>query len=421
MRFVLGVAVGAALGFLLAYELFGSREVPSRRTTPVAPVAATPAAPAAKAPEPPQARGAEAHRGPLVIRHSGGSVTTTGDLVIIPDGEVLGAGTRTVEELRAALAEARTAADWALYFRALSELGAMGTPEAQALLVEVMGDDTLTFVGPWTGQHFLRWLEGSDAPGLLEAARRRAEIDIADNPDSRWKGVGWLSLVARRGGPGEIAWIESLGGSRNRDMEVDRALAEGAKNPLAAERLAARLKEKDHYLWSPYLSSFAKENPRAAFEAAVAALPEGRDRRSDELVELIGEAATADTLDRARTALLKIGDPFVRLDAVRAVERMRKRGLDVAGFAPLSVEARVMLERSASKPLAGSEKAVVRRTLEAIAAAPWTWDDGTRLAVRAFLDNADRRIAAAASEAMARMEGGPGGGPDGWQPERGSE
>jgi hypothetical protein len=402
MRFLAGIAVGVVLGFLGAYLAFRDTGPHPRAAGPgpaSGPAAAAPDS--GKAPAPPQDHPRATGRpGPLVVRFAGGGVTTTGDIVIIPAGEVVGGGERTLPEIEAALAAARAAADWGQYFRALAELGAMGTPEAHAVLVRLMGDESLRFEGPWTGQHFFRWLRGSDAEGLLEAARRRAEIDIADNPDSRWRGVGWLSLVALRGGPAEIEWLLSLGGGdQNREMEVDRALAEGASNPLAAARLASRLKDPWHSPWSPYLSSFAEANPPAALAAALDAMPEGRSRNRGELLRLVGEAATAETLDRARTALLGLTEPRVRLEAVRAVERMRERGLDVSGFQPLLDEPRLLLERSAAAPLKEAEKEAVRRALGVIEGSEATWSEATRAAA-------------------ARMEGGGGGG--GWRPERDS-
>jgi hypothetical protein len=418
MRFLAGIVVGAAVGFLAAYVFLGDQRTPVRSVEgaaspgPVAPAAE----PEAKAPAPPQTP-AKGPRGPLVVRHSGDGVTTVGDLVIIPDGELLGGGSRPLTEVQRALAEARAAADWGAYLQALHELGAMHTAESQALLVEVMGDESLRFAGAWTGQSFLGWLSGCDAPGLLEAARRRAEIDLLDNKDSRWRGAGWLSLVAIHGDEAEIAWIESLGGGeRNAEMEVDRALAEGASNPVAAARLAARMKDPKHFLWSPYLESFAQANPRAALEAAVEALPATPDRRTGELLRLIGEATTPETLDRARTAILAQEAPEARLEALRAVERMRRRGLDVSGFARLADEPRLLLERSAARPLTTEEKGLVRGALQAIGYNRVTWSDATRAAVKPFLDHADGAIAAAAREAVADMEDGAKG--DGWRPDR---
>lgn len=413
MRFALGMVLGLVLGFAAAHGVYRDPERPMRAAPPgVAPAPAAPLpAPPAPAPQAPSGP-----RGPLVVRYAGGGVTTTGNLVIIPDGEVVGSGTRTLPEIRRALADARAASDWSAYFQALNEVGPMGTPEAAALLVEVMGDESVRFEGPWTGRSFLRWLSGSDVPGLLEAARRRAEIDIAENPDSRWRGAGWLSLVALRGGVAEIAWIESLGrGDRNAEMEADRALADGAKNPLAAARLAARMKEPGRFLLSNYLESFARENPRAALDAAIEALPATPDRRTGELVRLIGEATTAETIDRARAALLGQADPGARLEALRAVERMRQRGLDVSAFAQLVDEPRLLLERSASRPLAGAEKGLVRSALDAIATNPVTWSDATLAAVRPFMSHPDADIAAKAREAAANAEKGAA---SGWHPER---
>ena len=157
---------------------------------------------------------------------------------IVFDGEAIQPA--PVEELRAALAEARAASDWNAYYRALLQLGVSGTPEAEALLVEIMGDGTLRLHGTWTGKQFYSWLKDSDVPGIGEAARRRAEIEVRENVGSRWEGIGFLSLVALHADAAELDWLETLGVDKNRAMEVDRALAQGARNPLAAERLLRR-------------------------------------------------------------------------------------------------------------------------------------------------------------------------------------
>lgn len=402
MRLVAGIALGVGMGFALAYGLLRPAAGPARAASPAAPVVPAPAEP--EAPVAPQDSTGNGPSGAVVVRTPGGV-----NMVILG---------RSLPEIRRALADARAAADWTSYFAALNELGAMRMPEAEALLVEVMGDATLRFEGPWTGKSFLQWLAESETPGLLEAARRRAEIDVAENPDSRWRGVGWLSLIALRGGAAEIAWIESLGGGdRNREMEVDSALAEGARNPLAAARLAARMKEPGHVLASPYIEAFARENPRAALEAAVEALPMTPDRRTGELLRLIAEATTKETLDRARAALLAQKDP-TGLEALRTVERMRQRGLDVSGFAPIVDEPRLVLERSASRPLDRGEAEVVRGALRAIGENPVTWSEATLAAVRAFTGNPDAGIADAARGAAAMIERKGALKSDGWDPER---
>jgi hypothetical protein len=422
VRFLAGVLVGLVAGGVAVFALLRDEE-PERAgravTTPPASEPPATTAGAAAAATHPDASGEPDHTaGSVIVRRGRGGYTTVGDLLIAPGGEVFNRTRRTLAEIRDALAGARAAADWAAFFEALAEAGAMGTPEARALLVELMGDRTLQFSGPWTGQRFFEWLAGADTPGLLEAALRRAEIDIADNPGSRWRGVGWLSLVALYGGAQEIAWLESLGGGdRNAEMEVDRALGEGAKNPLAAARLAARLKEPRHLLWGPYLTAFGQANPEAAFATAAEGLAGEGGRRAERWIELLGVTATAATLDRARTLFLALDEPEARRHALRALDGMRRRGLDVAGFEPLIDEPRLALERIAAQPTAEAATQAARLALGTIANIPVTRTEAALAAARRFVDHPDEGIAAIAREALQNAE--PGG--DGWRPERDGE
>ena len=165
-------------------------------------------------------------------------------------------------------------------------------------------------------------------PGSRDATQRIREIDhyrrLMDG-DSR--GVGWLSIVARFGGASDIAWIESRAeGDPKRERELDRALAEGAANPLAAARFAERMQDPERHLPRLCVRAFARENPDAAFEAAVRSLPTATRNRAA-IVELIGRSATDRTLEIALSVLAPLGT-----DALRAVDLMFRRGLDVARF-----------------------------------------------------------------------------------------
>ena len=112
-----------------------------------------------------------------------------------------------------------------------------GTTIALRDWVAEMGDVTVAIPGTHAGVAYYRRLKDAEVDGVLEAARRRAEHDMRERPNSRWRGLGWLSLVARFGGEAELVWIEALGaGDAWRERAVDRALAEGSRNPLAALR-----------------------------------------------------------------------------------------------------------------------------------------------------------------------------------------
>lgn len=417
VRFIAGLAVGLGVGLVAASGL--RAPAPEPRSSVAARLDPAPAVPAAvaPAPAPPQTSGACDARGPLIVRYPGGGVVALDNVVIIDGGEVIGCAPRTLTEIRRALADARAAEDWAAYYAALSELGTAGTREAEQVLVEVMGDESLRLEGYRTGKSFCGWLAESDVPGIVDAARRRAAIDIEDEPDdSRWRGIGWLALVALRGGEADLSWLESLGrGQRNTEMDVDRALAEGSANPLAVERLARRMRDPGGFRWSERFHSFAAEHPQAVLDAALEALPAVAE--ADDLLRMIAEATTPDTVDRTRAALLGLRLPDARLAALKAVGRMRDRGIDVSGFADLVDEPRLLLERSMSRPLDRGEAREVRNAIRAIGENPVTWGEAATGALRGFLEHEDTDVADAAKKALGRIGTGPEKG-RAWKPER---
>ena len=168
----------------------------------------------------------------------------------------------------------------------------------------------------------------SRSPDRGDAAQRISRIDYywrLKDGDSR--GGGWLSLVARFGGASDIAWMQRLAqADTKREREVDRALAEGAANPSAAAIFAERMQDPERHLPRLWVRAFARENPDAAFDAAVRALPAATRNRAA-IVELIGRSATDRTLETALAVLAPLGT-----DALRAVDLMFRRGLDVARF-----------------------------------------------------------------------------------------
>jgi hypothetical protein len=417
MRLLAGVVVGIGIGFAGGYAL-ARPPAEGVRAAAVAPRTA-PLVHAAAAPEaPPVSSSPAARRGPLIVRFPRDGVVSLDNIVIIDDGEVLACGPRPLAEVRQALADARAAADWAAYYAALTEAGTAGTREAEELLVEVMGDETLSLEGYRTGKSFRRWLADSDVKGIVEAARLRARIDIDDEPDdSCWRGVGWLALVALRGSEADLDWLEAHGrGDTNTEMDVDRALAEGARNPLAAARLLRRMREPGRFRWSRRIEALESSSPEAALAAALGALPEVEDQK--ELLRFVGEATTPFTIEATRAALLSLRDGTARGTALRAVGRLRDRGLDVSGFEDLVDEPRLLLERVASRPLDGDEAGEVREAIDVIRDNPVTWCDAATAALRAYAGHEDPGIAKAADEALLRITKSSGRGRE-WVPERG--
>jgi hypothetical protein len=346
-------------------------------------------------------------------------VTTTGDRVIVEEGELVEA--RSLAELRATLAKARAEGDWDAYWQALLEVAALGTREAEALLVAVMGDPTLHLKGAKIGRSFYLWLRESRVPGILEAARARAEIETREQPDARWRGSGWLSLVALHGGPAELAWIEALGTGRNWEMEVDRALAEGARNPIAAQRLAQRIEDPNHFLWSRHLDAFALENPAAAFTAALQALPGTRTKQREELLRLLGAVTTRETLPTVRSLLGSIEGEQNRLEAVAVADRISRRGLPVEGLEEIvDLPRRVLLHDAAGDlpPESQADVARLRSALNIVRSNPVTWDERTLALIKEVAERVDGELGKFAQRASVTLERGLAERVSGWSPKR---
>jgi hypothetical protein len=416
MRVAVGLAVGLLIGFVASGWIrfsdsgavregkapFAAADGTAQDTGAVE-LRAEPLPPAA----PPPVR-----RGPVWLRYWGSEVGVEGKMVFVPDGELVVAGTRTLAELRETLARARAARDWAEYWRTLVCLGGLGTPEAHALLVEVMGDTTLRLGGRSPGRSFYGWLKDANVPGLVEAARRRAEIELKESPpDERLSGAGWLSLVALHGGEAAIAWVESAADGGRRD----RALAEAARNPLAAARLGARIRGSDHALDSGGFDAFARENPGAAFDVAVDAI--GTAPYVGEFGRLFGKLTTRENFGRARDAILAL-DPARRIDAIPAIEWIREAGIDVSSLSPVTDEPRLVLERTAPVPLSEAETERVVRALVAVRAWRVTWSDAALSAVRALENHPTSRVAEEARDATRQILDRMPRQDDAWDPER---
>lgn len=95
-----------------------------------------------------------------------------------------------------------------LYYAVVRALAKAGTPEADEILIRVVGDDGLSFPSPQTLAHLVYdSLEKSEQPGIADAARRRFERNLKDGRDSWVAAEGWLDLVARHGDLEDVHWL----------------------------------------------------------------------------------------------------------------------------------------------------------------------------------------------------------------------
>ncbi len=171
----------------------------------------------------------------------------------------------------------------------------------------------------------------------------------------------------------------------------------------------------DHALDSPGFDSFARENPAAAFDAAVGALATASD--GSEVGRLLGKLTTAENFERARSAILAL-DSRRRLDAVWAIDWMQRRGVDVSSLAPVIDELRVVLERTPSVPLEKAEEKDVLRALAKVRSSRVTWSDTMLGAARALESHPNETVAEAARGTVRTILDERSRGTDAWDPER---
>jgi hypothetical protein len=341
---VIGLAGGLAIGWVYFSGDTARSERVERREDPVATASTAPgdstpdegdSAPSVSAARKPLDPHGRAYVYPQVV---------DGKRNYTIDGEPVAA--RPIEQIDAAMARARAEKNWPEYLRGILELILLDTPDAHARLVAILRDESLSLRGPWIGQRFYEGLKASQVEGIAEAARARARIEMEQKKDNQRAGLGFLALVALHGGDSDHAWIESLTGTNAGIAKADRAFAEGARNPAAAERMRRRYMDKG-VLHSGEWIMFARENPAVAFDTA-------RDlvRRDPTLIEnyrLLGYSTTAETLEQARTLLNHLPNDDARMLAIRAVQQMSLRKLDTSGFDDIIATPRVVIEEILSE------------------------------------------------------------------------
>jgi len=397
LRLVLGLAAGLALGWALFHRPPESRRQAER---PVAEPTPAPE-PDRAAPRPPPAREAlppDAPTGLDISREGGKPRYVMGGRAIRP---------RPLDEIDASMAKARSEKNWPEFFAGILELIVHDSPEADRRLVALMGDGTLRLPGPWIGERFLEGLLDSEVEGIGAAALARAKVELEEKKGSRWAGRGFLALVARFGDDEDVRWIETLATSKNRAQEVERALALGAANPTAAALLHERLLGRHDLRWTAW-REFASANPAAAFGTALELLP----GRGGEAYRFLGAATRRETVERARSRLLSLTGNRDRLAAVRAVEEMRRNGLDTSGFEPLLAAPRLLIEAG----LAGrAGKGDLTRAIHAIERNRVAWTDANLAALRAVAERGAAGIAKRAGKALEEIDEKRD---EGWEPER---
>jgi len=244
---------------------------------------------------------------------------------------------------------ARGQRDWNEFRSLLTLLGKAETPEAQKKLVALMGDPDLGFFRARMGRQFFDWLSDSKVPGIVDAARARLEKETRENPGSRAALQGWLALVAQHGSASDLDWIEAQNKGRSGEKTVIEAYVVAAQRPEIAQRVATLFRNRNQRWYGSHLAALAQSNPELARELFEEGLKNPRTNETRDLARAYGDVVTAGNLEQARTFLLSL--PIQeRLEAVYAVERMRRKDLDVSGLETITLAPVVALEDLARQP-----------------------------------------------------------------------
>ncbi len=386
-----GLIAGVLIGFALGWVAFHEGAHQTERRTETRPQAEQRPEPEAPRIQPPRQEAAASRKRSTIF---------LGSEPVVP---------RPMAEIDAALATARADKNWNDFYRALLELVVAASPEADRRLVSLMGDESLALYGPWIGKKFYDALHDSPVEGIGAAARKRAQMELKDKAGSRWQGVGFMSLVAQYGSDEDHAWLESLATSRNRSQEVDRAFAEGARSPAAAQRMRKRILDADLRA-ARHWDTFAKLAPDVAFEAARELIVRQPDNES--AYRLLGEAATEESLPEVHNLLLGLTDDTARILSIRAIDQMKRRNLDVGGYETILEVPRRVLEES----LAGRETKLLSPAMAAISTYSILWDEATVSALQTLADRGNARAAAQLKKLNKRRSRASA---QKWEPDRG--
>jgi len=400
-KVLLGTAMGLALGLLAGWFLFGGGEAPAREVVRTVYLPAEPE-PGFDAPSPEETSPEGAGTAPVRLGVDDlrtASAEELGRLAAQGSLELDGAAvTVLIERLDAA----REARDWNQFRALLSLLGRAGTPEAEAKLVAVMGDPGLGFQQSHLGPLFYEWLKDSQAPGIVAAARARLEREMEDHPGMPGVRRGWLSLIAAQGDTADLDWVETFADTPGGAREVQEALAAAGGRPEVAERVERMFRERKERWFIGHLRLFATANPAAGARLLEDGLQHPRPGEERDLARTYGDTLPRADVERARAFLSGLRTPSQRMAAVYAVERMRRRGLDMGGMEDLVLAPVLTLERYRDEP----NLSPLVEARYAIEHNPITWSERTAKALESAAERVPPAQAGALLEAARRVRAG---------------
>jgi hypothetical protein len=275
-----------------------------------------------------------------------------------------------VAALSARIEMARKERAWSLFRELLEALAATGGTQAEAKLIELMGDESLAFHAPM-GEFFTSALKESALGGVADAALRRIELEMV----SRYEGASprsWLTLLALHGNARHLARLEGFLDDREMETEVIQSLVEASSRPEIADWVVTLYRshnEQRRREVSRRLSTFARNNPESTrrFIEEEFAAAEGIEARN--LGYAYGQSVTPTGLAQARRFLRGLRSPAQRLEFVGSVNQMRRKGLDIHGLEGFALAPVEELERLGP----GADIQAVRRVRWQIERNEITW------------------------------------------------
>lgn len=348
---------GLVLGFALGWVVFGlpSRDAGDPAPETIARPAATAsddatlvgqtAGPETAHPEPPEA-GAEPALAEVFARGTWAELCKRADEAESPFPD------EAVVAFEARLRQSREDGDLRLFLGVITALGRAGTSRADDVLIEIVGDEGISFPHPQNLAYAVRpALERSEQAGIAAAARRRFEKNVRDGMDSWVAAEGWMDFVAQHGDLEDVHWLLA----RKESGQIrDRALGAlgRVQDPAAMAFVRGRLLEgnawgKDRDILTAFVEHHDAEGWEVIRELLDRALRTGDTPPQMSLGHLLLLAATAGWPDRAgevEELFRSLSTREHRVAALSAVNHLDRQGADVSALgsifaAPIEVVA----------------------------------------------------------------------------------
>ncbi len=290
-----------------------------------------------------------------------------------------------VDALLVRLKQSVEAGDSNLFRVVLRLLGQADDPRGDAALVALLADPGLELPRP-IGNDFHDALANSAALGIAAAARARRERAKVGEEQSWIAFAGWYDLVARHGTAEDLDWLvadaeSSRGGARFAMQALGRS-ARPEAGPLM-RRLVARAGPQPDL--AEGIGALAKDRPEDAFRLA----REDADAGKPGPLERFAASAPEGSLALAEDYVRGVTAEDRRIQLVRVVEALHRRGRDLTGLSAVVDAPILFLERiAAGEPISAENRPLLGPAGYAVEYSRVTWSER---AARA-LESADARL-----------------------------